>query len=48
MMSEGLSLIDSQRSLIDLHGKSILFPERKQFAPKQQALVWREQRLRAG
>ena len=40
--------IDSQRSLIDLHGKSILSPEQKQFAPKQQALAWREQRLWAG
>jgi len=40
--------IDSQRSLIDLHGKSILSPEQKQFAPKQQSLEWREQRLRAG
>jgi putative restriction endonuclease len=40
--------VDSQRSLIDLHGKSILSPEQKQFAPKQQALAWREQRLRAG
>ncbi len=40
--------IDSQRSLIDLNGKSILFPEQKQFAPKKPALEWREQRLRAG
>jgi hypothetical protein len=39
--------VDSQRALIDLHGKSILFPEQKQFAPKQQALEWREQRLEA-
>jgi len=38
--------IDSQRSLIDLNGKSILSPEQKQFAPKQQALAWREQRLK--
>lgn len=40
--------IDAQRSLIALDGKSILFPEQKQFAPKKQALAWREQRLRAG
>lgn len=40
--------IDSQRALTGLDGKSILFPEQKQFAPKQQALAWREQRLRAG
>jgi putative restriction endonuclease len=40
--------IDSQRALINLNGKSILFPEQKQFAPKQQALAWREQRLRVG
>lgn len=40
--------VDSQRALIGLDGKSILFPEQKQFAPKQQALEWREQRLRAG
>ncbi len=40
--------MDSQRALIGLDGKSILSPEQKQFAPKQQALAWREQRLRAG
>lgn len=40
--------VDSQRALIGLDGKSILSPEQKQFAPKQQALAWREQRLRAG
>ena len=40
--------IDSQRSLIDLDGKTILPPEQKQYAPKMQALEWREQRLRVG
>jgi hypothetical protein len=30
---EGLSSIDDHRSLIDLNGKTILFPEQKQYAP---------------
>jgi putative restriction endonuclease len=40
--------IDSQRSLIDLNGKTLLLPEQKQYAPKHDALLWREKRLRAG
>lgn len=39
--------VDSQRSLIGLDGKNILFPEQKQFFPKQQALAWSGQRLKA-
>jgi hypothetical protein len=45
---EGLSSIDDHRSLIDLNGKTILLPEQKQYAPKHDALLWRENRLRAG
>ena len=40
--------IDTQRSLIDLDGKTILPPEQKQYAPKQDALLWREHRLKVG
>ena len=40
--------IDAQRSLIDLDGKTILPPEQKQYAPKLDALLWREHRLMAG
>ena len=37
--------VDAQRSLIDLHGKSIILPEQNKYAPKQVALEWRENRL---
>jgi putative restriction endonuclease len=37
--------LDSQRSLIDLHGKSIILPEQQRYAPKQESLLWREDRL---
>lgn len=52
MMMEGLNLIDNRidahRDLINLNGKTILFPEQKQCTPKRDALLWREQRLKAG
>ena len=37
--------MDARRSLISLHGKSIILPEQQQFAPKQESLEWRERRL---
>ena len=40
--------IDAHRDLINLNGKTILPPEQKQYAPKHDALLWREQRLKAG
>ncbi len=40
--------IDAHRDLINLNGKTILPPEQKQYAPKRDALLWRENRLRAG
>ncbi|MCF7816792.1 MAG: hypothetical protein K9M54_02820 [Kiritimatiellales bacterium] len=45
---EELRAIDAHRDLINLNGKTILPPEQKQSAPKRDALLWREQRLRAG
>ena len=38
--------VDAQRSLIDLHGKSIILPEQNKYAPKQTALEWRERKFR--
>lgn len=40
--------VDPYRALIDLDGKTILPPEQKQYAPKRDALHWREQRMKAG
>jgi putative restriction endonuclease len=40
--------IDTHRSLIDLDGKTILPPEQKHYAPKNEALLWRERRLMGG
>ena len=40
--------IDAHRDLINLNGKTILPPEQKQYAPKHDALLWRENRLKAG
>ena len=40
--------IDPSGALINLDGKTILPPEQKQYAPKRDALLWREQRLKAG
>ena len=47
-MLEELIAIDAHRCIINLNGKTILPPEQKQYAPKHDALPWREQRLKVG
>ncbi|QHI68765.1 HNH endonuclease [Tichowtungia aerotolerans] len=39
--------VDSQRALIDLHGKTLIPPHDSRFSPKAESLRWRERRLRA-
>ncbi|MDF7826487.1 HNH endonuclease [Pontiellaceae bacterium B12227] len=39
--------VDAQRSLIALDGKSILLPDQPKYAPRQDVLAWRENRMQA-